>query len=240
MHGQQAERQRAYVERQLAAAAARGFRDCESLPWWAVPLAHRCWRNPEGEIRRLPRHLQALCMEAIRPFTTERQRFARASVAAIGVVLAWLSYRHPKKPGRPSNVGGLSSQTLTLLTRNSHGQPYSVSALENRDSWGGVLERVSQFAHPRQESADGAQMPCVTFDIGPRGGVPGVASLGQCGFLEHLRQAGLLRSWLPHPAQVPDWMKGAGYAFAVFRAAEAPLTPLEACTGLKPDGACLF
>jgi hypothetical protein len=187
-----------YRAAQLRAARKRGFTRTDSaggLPWWVWPIAHRVHANWRAELCYLPRPLRAPIERAASSFTTDD---AQASCAALGIVLTWLSIRHPRHCGEPSNVGGIPGALLRLLTertwRDGTG-PYSLSSVQHRTHTTGAVGDIDE---------------------------------GTVGFIEALRQAGALKAWVPPANHVPDWMRGEVYAFHVFRACWPELEAIEA------------
>lgn len=183
-------------EKRARSALSRGFRDVASLPWWSWVVASRCHAGDwRAEVRRLPR---GLSLRVQRAAELGRSEHAQRSIAALGCVLAWISLRNPRsvrRGGGPQNVGGLSGAQLRQLTDHA-GAPYSLSSVQHATHVGQKSER------PMRSPEDGT-----------------------AGFLEHLRQSGVLVSWVPNAKKVPAFMRGEAYAFAVFRLAPEALRP---------------
>lgn len=118
---------------------------------------------------------------------TGRTPDAQRAIATVGCVLTWLSLRHPKFCGQASNVGGIPGALIVLLTERE---------------WAGEIGPYSLSALQHANH---------------RGAGPGNPDAGTAGFLETLRQYGVLDSWVPPAQRVPDWMRGERYAFHVFR-----------------------
>ena len=201
--GHQRELAAAHREKQLASAAKRGFRDVGGLPWWAGIVAARARKHWRREVAYLPKYVQTAVTQAVLVFDDDERR---GNVAAIGCVLLWMSLRHPKRCGRVTNVGGISTGCLQRLTLRRNGKRYSASSIQHRDHVG---------ADNRGDERAPGEGP------GMHGGRAGDWQAGECGFVETLRQAGALQSWIPPAKAVPDWMRGA-YAFAVYRAPKVP------------------
>jgi hypothetical protein len=125
-------------ERYKAAREGRsGHQEAAGLPWWAFVVADRCHRGRAlEEVARLPAHLARSVRAAMDCHATTA---ARASVAALGCVLAWLSLRNPKRIGRPTNVGGIPQALLMTLTRRRGGASYSRSSVAHRSHTTGAV-----------------------------------------------------------------------------------------------------
>ena len=131
------EEQRAAQQR----ASTRGHREPSGLPWWAFVVAARCHAGGHmREVAQLPAYLAGPVRTAVQ---WARSEHAARSIAAVGCVLAWCSLRHPKRCGRPSNVGGLHVGLLRTLTRRKDGARYSVSSVQHRSHTTGAAGDAS-------------------------------------------------------------------------------------------------
>lgn len=161
----------------------------DRFPVWAVQFARRVHERPERELARVPKHVARRVLAAASHFRTES---AKRSVIALGLTIAWLSSRHPKRCGKPSTLAGLPVELWASLTRKADGSHYSASYVGH--GWHG-RGTVVDFAG-RRMGADGAQR----------------------GFLVALVAEGLVRVWVPPARKVEEWMRGeSGYAFACVR-----------------------
>ena len=175
------------------------------IPLWGYRLAARVqgglgWR----ELAQVPpEQARRIRLAASYAHTADKAR----AVMAVGLVLYWLSTRHPARPGKVSTIAGLPCALLAGLTRKRGGGHYSVSAVRNRN-------------HGKSLSLETARGP-----LGGKVGDPEQDSAGMLALLEH---AGALYTWTPLPHGLPAWMLGqAGFPALCIRAGARADVPSE-------------
>ena len=163
----------------------------DRIPGWAFQLRDRILADGGvvSELSRVPRHAARVLLRCADHYACPD---AQRNVIMLGLVLGWLSSRHPGRCGRASIIAGIPLSAWAALTQKADGSRYSDSYVAH--GWHG---RGDTFTYAgRLVGAEGAQR----------------------GFLATLIAEGFLQCWTPPAQAVPQWMVGdSGHPFDCWR-----------------------
>ena len=185
------------ITAQTVYLASGDSRDLSQLilkcPAWGR-WAHWAWMNPAAALKRLPKGVRSLLLKCATAAGGYGE-WGRGLVA-----LAYLVFRIAERTKR-SGMQVLAGCSAGLLA----------SCIPSADGRRRTLAKGTLTAR-RHVGAEG-----VPGTEGPRGGLAGDCMKHECGYVEALRQLGVVVAWQPPADAVPRWQVGPrGYACLQF------------------------